>query len=211
MAATATQSLSAKTIGNLRRQGYRLETTFGWDDHMVPLYVHAPGKIRPVGEVGFKMRVGNLKNIDAAEAQYLAQKGASGFFMWKPEECFTHEFTPIEFKERPGGGVIAVKADRPVFGCKWCRAANPTKGLSGEAEVQPHISTAEPAAELADSAPPSITTDVTGESFTSVASNIDGLTCDDCGTVMNTVSKTGKARSLKQQQHALKLHKKQHA
>lgn len=185
-----TQALTIEHAGNLRRQGYRMETTFGWDTHEMPLYVHAPGKIREVGEIGFKMRVGNLKHIDRAEAMYLANKARSGFFAWPPSECFDHEFTPIEIKSRPGGGRIVERSETKVFGCRWCRAARPNTGLQGEVESPP-APAVEPTVGEDSSTPPAIN---------------EGVKCTVCGEVMTAVDKNGKPRSKKQQLHMLKLH-----
>lgn len=191
------QSLPLETRSSLRQNGYRLETSYGWDTHEVPLYVHRPGAIRPRGEVGFKMRVGNLKQFDPAEAQYLARKGSQGFFLWNIDECLKHEFTPISVLDRPGGGIIVEKAPVKVFGCKWCRESA-DKGLQGGAEaVVP--APVESTDEMPNSAP------------LAVANGI-ACTVDDCDFVTSSVNKAGKSLSEARQIHALSLHtKRKHA
>lgn len=191
------QALSLETRGNLRQNGYRMETTHGWDTHEVPLYVHRPGAIRQVGEVGFKMRVGNLRRMDQAEAQYLARKGAQGFFTWKPEECFKHEFTPVEVKARPGGGLIVEKSDRKVYGCKWCRDAMLKNGLPGD--VKPASSTLVESTSEITSTPPAVA---------------NGISCTigDCDFATKSVDKSGKQLSEAKMLHSLSLHtKRKHA
>lgn len=103
------QSLDQAGIGSLRQQGYHLEMTHGWDTHQVPLYTHREVGDKKPGDIAFHVRVGNLKSMDRAEGQYVARKGAVGFFMWPPDECLDHEFTKLETKPRPGGGVISEK------------------------------------------------------------------------------------------------------
>ena len=64
-----TQSITQQTQGDLRRNGYRLETTHGWDTHEVPLYTHKAVNDKKPGDVAWKAHIGNLKQMDQAEAQ----------------------------------------------------------------------------------------------------------------------------------------------
>lgn len=189
------QSLDQMTQGSLRRQGYRLETTFGWETHNRPMYTHKTVGDKTPGDVMFNARVGNPKKLTRAEAQYIARKGASGFFMWPPSECMEHEFTEFELVSRPGGGLVQKQIGEQTFGCKWCRA-NSNHGLPGEAETpsaQPTGEHAEESSVTVDSAPPTT------------------VSCTICGEYMKAQSSTGKPRTQAQQLHALKLHTKRHA
>lgn len=193
-----TQPLSLETKGSLRRTGYRLDTTYGWDTHEIPLYAHKGTNLAARGEEAFKMRVGNLKRMDNAEAQYVARKGAVGLFMWPLEECFEHEFTNVRLESRPGGGIVETRDSKKVMGCKWCREASPNNGLQEDVEQLNTDVSAEPAADnLTVSTPP--------------ATNEEIVKCLHCPEVMKATSSSGRPRTLKQRRHALTLHMKKHA
>jgi len=166
-------------------------------DHAVPLFTHKQITDRAPGEHAFDARVQDPKNLSTAEADYIARKGAQGFFAWKPDTCMDHEFTSIEIVARKGGGTIQTRGEQ-VFGCKWCRGRQ-NNGLQGEAE-SPSKPAAESVAEV-EPAPPAITTE---------QSVSDAVACTVCGDVMSSVSKSGRPRTKNQQLHGLKLHMKKH-
>lgn len=194
-----TQSLPLTHVGNLRTQGYRLETTYGWDTHEIPLYVHKDGAVSPKGNIAIRMRVGNLKSLDRAEAMYLANKGKQGFFAWPPSECLEHDFTKVEIKRRPGGGVISERVGEKLMGCKWCRVSTTSLELQEE-EARPQLTSSE------DPSARKTTDESSVATADPLSPAIDGVACSLCNAVMSSVTKSGKPRSQKQQLHALKLH-----
>lgn len=196
--------LSEQARGGLRRVGYQMDTTFGWDTHELLLYTHKAINDKVPGDVIIRKRIGQPGQLTSEEADYIRRKGALGFFAWKPDECLEHDFKDIQLVERPGGGLMP-KIGEAYKGCKWCRASS-NNGLQGAVEqpaipVLPGSATAEPTVE-ADSTPPAATT---------ITASGEGVKCSFCPAVMIRTARNGSPRTVKQQLHALKLHTKAHS
>jgi hypothetical protein len=114
-------TLAPENAHALARQGYAIQEWIGFAVHEIPMYTHMDSTNARVGDVVFSARVSNPKSLNNMEANFIARKGAKGYFMWKPgEECMKHTFKDFEFKPRPLGGVE--KIEHPSYrGCKWCR------------------------------------------------------------------------------------------
>lgn len=119
----------------LSRQGYAISEWIGFAEHEIPFYAHHPVSDKQVGDVVWKLRVGNPKTLNNAEANTIAKQAHNGYFMWKPDaECMKHTFKDIILKKRPGGGEERIVSE-PYMGCRWCRErAGPLSVLTPPAE-----------------------------------------------------------------------------
>jgi len=116
----------------LSRQGYAINEWYGFDDHWIPIYAHHPVSDKKVGDVVFKVRVGDPRTLNNGEANYIARKAAQGYFAWKPgDECLKRTFKNVEFKRRPLGGVERIEHES-TKGCQWCRERAEDPFLSAE-------------------------------------------------------------------------------
>lgn len=168
----------------LSRQGYAISEWIGFDVHEIPLYTHHAGTGVVLGDVVFKMRVGNPKSLNNMEANFLARKGAKGYFLWKPgPDCMARTFKDFEFKPRPLGGVERIEHEAHK-GCCWCRERQgqtlPTEAVVATG-IPPPASTAVP--------PPSVPT-------------FDVLHCPDCTEVF-----TGDNAEVLRRGHKMGAHK----
>lgn len=122
MPATASLPLSQENKVGLERQGYAITAWYGFKDHFVPLYTHRDISDKKRGDILAKVRLGNPKVINDAEASYLARKGAHGFFLWQPgEDCLGHEFRNVKVSRDRQGRTI-VERSEIAKGCEFCRA-----------------------------------------------------------------------------------------
>lgn len=128
----------------LSRQGYSINEWIGFNEHFVPVYAHHPVSDKKVGDVVFKVRIGDPRTLNAGEMTYLARKAAQGYYTWQPgDECLRRTFKNVEFKKRPMGGVERIEHE-PTKGCPWCRerAAEQTSSPTAPepvAEVPPLV------------------------------------------------------------------------
>lgn len=133
----------------LARQGYAISQWIGFADHWIPFYAHHPVSDKQVGDIVWRLRVGNPKTLNNAEANTVAKQAANGYFMWKPgEECMSHTFKDIILKKRPGGGEER-SVGEPYKGCRWCRersTSSSTPTLAGPVAEAPPLAVAPPPA-----------------------------------------------------------------
>lgn len=114
-------TIASDNANELSRQGYAITQWIGFDVHEIPLYTHHADGGMALGDVAFKMRVGNPKSLNNMEANFLARKAAKGYFLWKPgPDCIARTFKSFTFKPRPLGGTERIDAE-PTKGCQWCR------------------------------------------------------------------------------------------
>lgn len=174
-----TTQITADNRTSLAAAGYGI-TSFGFEDHWIPLFTHKDLTDKKRGEVAFKARIGNPKTLNNGEAFYLAKKAAQGFFPWGPDECLTHKFTNVQYVKDKLGGTRVIRSE-PTMGCQWCRATKPEAVAQVAAPVGTVTAAAAPVAE-----PPA------------------GLTCDACGWV----SKGGKSAKNSLRFHKTKRHRR---
>ena len=146
-------TIAADNANELSRQGYAISQWIGFDVHEIPLYTHHADGGMALGEVAFNMRVGNPKSLNNMEANFLARKGAKGYFLWKPgSDCLARTFKSFTFKPRPLGGTERIDAE-PVKGCQWCREKETTNPKPAEPVA---VSDVPPVAALTAAPAPSI-------------------------------------------------------
>jgi hypothetical protein len=143
----------------LLAQGYGISELIGFEEHSIPLYTHKQLVDKGPGEVAIQARVGDMRQLNNAEANYLAHKASQGFFTWMPgEECLSHKFVDVSYEIDGLGRTVKTEAE-PYYGCKWCRAA-----FKSESEELPVVS------------PPS-----TSEAPSAPAHKVKRYICEVCG------------------------------
>lgn len=171
----------------------------GFDNHMVTLYCHTDN---PQQLPTIPFRVGNPAQIDNAEADLLNRKMSVGYFPWTRDECLerTYQLEWNAAKEERGMIVpIGKVKGKEQHGCPWCRERQNSIESEGEAvetSPKPDQDAVFSESSASQTSPPS------------PKAVLESVVCTECGFTANPVSKTGKARSLKQREHTINMHKK---
>ena len=148
----------------LQAQGYGVSELIGFEDHFIPLYTHKHLTDKAPGDVAIKARVGDTRQLNNAEANYLAHKASQGFFTWMPgEECFSHKFVDVSYEIDGLGRTVKKEEADPYHGCKWCRKAASQKSEIVEPEPE----------ELFDD-PPQVASSAS-------VNSVKKYTCETCG------------------------------
>lgn len=193
-------SLDIEKRAQLKRFGFSARAVSGtgmmlegFDSHEATLYLHRTDTKQ---FLTIKMHIGNPKQIDNAESDYLVNKMQKGYFLWPKEECLSHNFHLSWWADAGINGRKQINGP-DMQGCEWCREDS-TKG--SEAAVTE--ATPEQAQEAVLSEPSASHTSVTPPK----------VMCDTCGFEVSTIyRRTKKAISLRAQQRALTLHQRKHS